>query len=240
MVSIFRTLTVATVLSSLLLLLFWQLTAHQDRRTIAELRSLNEAMTARLEAQRLMFERLARSHRLGHLKVIDQSHRVDGSVNETTLLFIELDDEGSELARQTIHLPGGVVYIDTWTVKFAHDSVAEGHPLWGRTLVLLRRIYSELLSPADGIPIDTPGAVPAGYASSDVGRFEQQLWANFWQIATDRDLAAEMGVRVAQGEAVYMAVARGQSFDLAVDASGGVTLTPVASSDAPAAAPAQG
>jgi hypothetical protein len=37
-----------------------------------------------------------------------------------------------------------------------------------------------------------------------------------------------MGVRVAQGEAVYKPVKMGQSYELVVDAVGGMSLTPLA------------
>jgi len=97
----------------------------------------------------------------------------------------------------------------------------------GRTLVLLRRIYSDRLAPRDGVPIDTPGAVPAGYAATEVARFEQILWDRFWEIADDPVLAMEMGVRVAQGEVVYKPVRAGRRYELVVDAAGGINLTPL-------------
>jgi hypothetical protein len=115
-------------------------------------------------------------------------------------------------------------------VKFAPQRVAEGDPLLGHTLVLLRKLYSDRMPPKDGFLIDTPGAIPPGYAASDAGRFEKRLWEIFWELATDPDLAEEMGVRVAQGEAVYKPVRAGQTYELLVDASGGMNLTPLKTS----------
>jgi hypothetical protein len=83
------------------------------------------------------------------------------------------------------------------------------------------------MAPVEGFPIDTPGAVPPGYAVGEMGRFEQRLWEQFWQIAGDAKLAASMGVRVAQGEAVYKPIASGQAFELTVDSVGGMSLTPL-------------
>jgi hypothetical protein len=124
-------------------------------------------------------------------------------------------------------IPGGVLFIDAWTVKFSQEDVAAGHPLHGRTLVLLRRIYSDRMPPRDGIAIDTPGAVPAGYAASEMGKFEMGVWEQFWDIAADAALAERIGVRVAQGEVVYKPVRAGQRYELVVDAAGGMNLTPV-------------
>jgi hypothetical protein len=85
------------------------------------------------------------------------------------------------------------------------------------------------MAPIDGYAIDTPGGIPPGYASTDVSRFEQRVWKHFWEIAVSAELAASMGVRVAQGEAIYKPVMTGQEFDLVVDAAGGISLTPVPS-----------
>ena len=162
------------------------------------------------------------------MHVLGQSISDDGRVTSTSIEFIELDEAGAELARQKFTVPGDVLFVDAWTVKFHAERVAEGDPLMGRTLVLLRRIYSDQMAPTDGYPIDTPGAIPPGYAASDVGTFEKKLWESFWAIAMDAELARELGVRVAQGEVVYKPVRAGQAYELVADALGGMSLTPLA------------
>jgi len=94
----------------------------------------------------------------------------------------------------------------------------------GRTLVLLRSISSARLAPESGVPIDTPGAIPVGYAAADAAAFEKRLWESFWTIASDPQLARSFGVRVAQGEAVFRPVRKGESLDLLVEAAGGMSL----------------
>ena len=121
--------------------------------------------------------------------------------------------------------------VDAWSVKFHHDDVAAGHPLRGRTLLLLRRIYSDRMAPIDGYPIDVPGAIPPGYAVGEIASFEKRLWEHFWEIATDPRLASAMGVRVAQGEAVYKPLRVGQVYELIVDAAGGMSLLPLPADD---------
>jgi hypothetical protein len=226
MIAVFRTLLVTALLGGLILAGFWHIATDRRERAIAELEALNERMQRRLEQRQAMIDRLSRSRRLAHVQVLEQRPGPAG-VPETDILFIELDDEGVELARQTFTIPGDVLFIDAWTVKFAHQDVAMGHPLFGRSLVLLRRIYSDRMAPIDGFPIDTPGAIPPGYAVGEIGRFERQLWGQFWEIAGDAELAASLGVRVAQGEAVYKPIAPGQSFELTVDAAGGMSLAPL-------------
>lgn len=226
--AIFRTLMVLFVLSGLVLVVFWRLSVDQAQKTIAELAKLNDQMQAQVEQREAMIQRLSRARRIAHLDVLDQQTDDAGKVTHTTVEFIELDDQGSELARQLFTLPGDVLFVDALTVKFDPERVAEGHPLMGRTLVLLRRMYTDRMSPADGMPIDTPGAVPPGYAAAETGKFEKVLWENFWEIATNAKVARDLGVRVAQGEVVYKPVKVGQSYELIVDAVGGMSLTPLA------------
>ena len=179
------------------------------------------------EARDAMIERLNRSRRVAHIQVLDQQVAPDGEVLWTDLLLIELDDDGSELAHQQFTLPGDVLFVDAWSVKFHHEDVADGHPLRGQTLVLLRRLYSDRMAPIDGYPLDVPGAIPPGYATGELAEFEKRGWEHFWELATDPAAAAAMGVRVAQGEAVYKPVRPGHVYELIVDAAGGMSLAPL-------------
>ncbi len=226
MAAIVRTLIIGLVLAGVAGVFYWQYTQHLQLRTEAELRELREEMAAEIAAREAMIERLSRSRRLGRVDVTDQTRADDGEVIDTTVRLIELDEKGAELARQTFTVPGDVVFIDALTVKFDREAVALGHPLMAETIVLLQRVYSDRLPPREGRPIDMPGAVPAGYAGTEIGQFEQRLWSQFWTLATDSRAAARLGVRVAQGEAVYKPMRTGESYDLEVDAAGGVNLTP--------------
>lgn len=221
-----RILVSSLVLGGVVLLIFWRISLDHRQQSIDELTEINEQLQQQAEQRKAMVDRLSRSRRLAHVQILEQRTQGD-DVLETDVLFIELDDDGSEMARQRFTVPGSVLFIDAWTVKFDHDQVAEGHPLYGRSLVLLRRLYSDRVAPIEGELIDTPGAVPPGYAAGEIGRYEQRVWASFWEIATDASLAREMGVRVAQGEVVYKPVQEGQHYELIADAAGGISLTPL-------------
>lgn len=231
MTAFFRTAAITVCLAGLVLFGFWRLMLDERQKAIDELRELTQQLEQQLVQRQAMIKRLSRTHRIAHMRVLDQKTDTEGQVLETTLLLIELNDNGAELARQQFTVPGQVVFIDAWTVKFDHEHIAGGDPLRGRSLVLLRRVFSDQLAPRDGLPIDTPGAIPPGYAASDMGRFEQQVWENFWNIASDAAVAQRMGVRVAQGEAIYKLVRTGQVYELIADAAGGISLKPLAEED---------
>lgn len=227
MSGLIRNLAATAILCGLVLLGYWWMTIDQQKKALKELAILNEQLEQNLAMRQAMIERLSRARRIAHVRITDQIAGESGAIDRTSLEFIELDDGGAELARQTFTIPGDVLFVDAWTIKFDAERVAEGNPLLGHTLVLLRRIYSDRQAPKDGFLIDTPGAIPPGYAASDAGRFEKTLWENFWTLAMNADQARDLGVRVAQGEAVYKAVRAGQTYELVVDAAGGMSLTPM-------------
>jgi hypothetical protein len=212
--------------------------AARLQRQVVEL----EEQLRRQEAHhQAVLERLGRARRVGSLQVISQHRAADPAATamspsaaaelpdddiRTTVLFVELDEGGRELGRTQATLPGRVIFLDAWTVRFPQETVAAADPLRGRSVALLRRIYSDRMQPVQGVAIDTPGAVPHGYAAGDAARFEQAIWRRFWALAGDPAAAAAEGVRVAQGEAVYKPVTVGQRFRVELESSGGLTLIP--------------
>lgn len=237
--AILRTTFLGLLAAALAVAVYAALTRAERIRVRGEIEALEREMAARIAERDEMIDRLGRSRRIAHLLVGPQSIGPDGRVLETSLELIELDEAGSELDRRGFRVPGRVIYLDGLTVRFDPEDVAAGHPLRGRTLVLLRRIFSDRMPPAEGIPIDLPGARPPGYAAGELGRWEQQLWTHFWDVATDARLAESMGVRVAQGEAVYKPVRTGERYELAVEALGGLTLRPLPATEARVAVDAE-
>ncbi len=214
----------------------------QTARLQRQVADLERQVKEEQEHRKRVMERLSRARRLGRLEVVKQHRAGDPAAQPlspsaaaelqpqevvTTVEFIELDESGREIGRRRATVPGRTVFLDAWTVRFPGEGVAEADPLRGRSIALLRRIYSDRLAPADGIAIDTPGAVPDGYAASEGARFERALWKRFWSLATDPDAAAEQGVRVAQGEAVYKPVAAGQRYEVELENAGGLLLRPM-------------
>ena len=140
MTSFVRTGIVTLFFCGVAFLAYWQLMLDHQAKTIKELQTLNEQMQQNLAEREAMIDRLSRNRRIAHVQVTDQMQGEAGAITQTSLQFIELDDKGAELARQTFTIPGNVLFVDAWTVKFDPEHVAEGHPLMGETLVLLRRI----------------------------------------------------------------------------------------------------
>ncbi|MHC4833831.1 MAG: hypothetical protein ACYTFH_08100 [Planctomycetota bacterium] len=222
-----RILSLVIVLGGVVAAVMWRSYIDEERRLREEIARVEAEMTRQIEVREAMIDRLGRQRRRALIEVVSQTPRADGEGVLTELRFVELDEDGRELGLREYSVPGDVVFVDGWTARFRTEQVAEGDPMRGSTIVLLRRIYSDLMRPSDGHAIDTPGGIPDGYAASDRSRFEQSIWRNFWRLAADPEAAAEQGLRVAQGEAVYKRVAPGEAYELLVEAAGGMTLVPI-------------
>jgi len=229
--SLVRILLLTIVFGGVVSLCIWYGILDRERALKAEVAMLEQKLEAEIEIRDAMIERLGRTSRVARIEILKQATNPAGEVVETELRFIEVDEHGTELGRREFTIPGDVIFVDAWTVRFDHEQVAQGDPFAGRSLILLRRIYSDRMSPRDGLAIDTPGGIPDGYALSDEARFERTIWRSFWKLATDAGEARRWGVRVAQGEAVYKPVTQGQVFDLIAEASGGLTMIPLSEDD---------
>ena len=227
--SAIRVAVIVTVFGGLVIggMAWW--TVDRENRLRADIADLESRLAIEIATRDAAIERLGRDRRLARIEVLGQDES-PGEGLETRLRFIELDDEGRELARRDLTIPGEVIHVDAWTARFDPERVAKGDdPLRDQTLVLLRRVYSDRIPPSDGVELDTPGAIPDGYAGSETARFEQGIWRRFWNLASDPAAARESGLRVAQGEAVYKPMRPGESYELRVEAVGGMTLVPVRS-----------
>ena len=205
----------------------WLLSAGETAR----LRRENEELARRERELQRVIERLTGEVRVGEVHVIDQvraGNRVNGQpalTDMTTIEFIELDHEQHPLPSQRFWVPDDVIFFDALVLKFDHEHVKAGDALRGKSLALFRRIYGEHQNPADGFGIDPDGDVPNIFRiNPEPNAFERELWSQFWRYAADPELAARQGVRVAQGEAVYVPMERGQVWTLTLQNNGGLNI----------------
>ncbi|MFO0974416.1 MAG: hypothetical protein U1A27_13390 [Phycisphaerae bacterium] len=198
---------------------WWARGEHDRQQRIAEL----EAEKAELLR---VVDRLKHDRRVARLYVADQRRDARGQVVETVIDFVGAAADGRERPTRTVRIRGDVCYVDALVIRFLDSYVERGDKLRGHTLHLFRRIFGEGQAPADGAPLDEPGAIPAEYRVDDeASRFEKRLWQRFWEYAVNPQMATEVGVRVAQGEAAYQRLSTGQLWQIATRANGGLEMT---------------
>ena len=106
MQKLIRTTIVVFVSAALVLLLFWRLTVDHERRAYEEIETLRTDMTRRLEAREAMIDRLSRSRRIAHLRVLGQTLNGDGRIDATSIELIELDELGVNRRRNNLRYDG--------------------------------------------------------------------------------------------------------------------------------------
>jgi len=175
---------------------------------------------------------------LARINVLAIERNDKGRAISSELEFVELSPDGDTLSSpKRIKLPGDVVYIDNWIVKFDDSYTEKGDIERGTSLCLFRRIFSEDQSPNEGFSLDEVGMRPQAYARGGrLSDFEKRLWSEFWEFSNDGKKASEMGIRAANGEAVSVKVREGKSYAITLRASDGLSIKPISDT---AASPAQ-
>lgn len=209
-------------------------TKHQ--RALALAQSQVTQLNAELKEKNAQLERLETSmkllktdQRLARIEVLGVKRNEAGKVLESQLQFVELSPSGDRISTpKRVTLPGDVVYIDNWIIKFDDQFIEKADIARGTSLCLFRRIFSEQQKPTEGFSLDEVGMRPQVYGrGGQMSSFETQLWTDFWQFANDPAKAAKMGIRAANGEAVSIQVREGKSYAIELRASGGLSIKPI-------------
>ncbi len=199
----------------------WLLTPSEADR----LRQQKEQLVRERQELQRAIERLTGATRLADVLVVDQTPPDAGGPVVTTLQFIEIDRAGRPLPARTFVIQDDVIFFDALVIKFNAEHVAAGDALRGKSLALFRRIYGEHQNPFEGYAVDPAGDVPDVFrVDPNPNPFERRLWSRFWDYVSNPGLAAAEGVRVAQGEAVYVRMRKGQQWSLTLDNNGGLNI----------------
>lgn len=191
----------------------------------ARLRAERDRLERQRQELQQVVERLTSRQRVAEVLVTGQREDPQTGITHTDLQFIEFDRDGHTLPPRTFTLPGRVIYFDGLVIKFSEEHVTAGDPLRGRSIMLFRRIFSEIVAPKDGPPIDANDDVPDVFrVNPKPSEFEQGLWRRFWSYVTDPEAANQQGIRVAHGEAVYAPMSPGQRWTLTLASNGGLSL----------------
>lgn len=217
-----------------------QLQAANDQldRTKTQLAEKSQQVVeqaATIQEQEHEIERLDTSIRLltvdqrvARLSVVSQDQDPDTNEVSTVLDFVELDDDEQPLYEpKRFTIKGDLVYIDNLVVKFEDEYVKRADLERSGSLVLFRRIFGEFQEPNQGFPLEEQGEQPKIYSGDrEPSELERRIWRDFWAIANDPQLSAELGIRALHGEAVSVRVRPGKSYKITLRASDGLSIVP--------------
>ena len=247
-----RTLLLTVLVAGLVAAGYWGFLEYSKRDRLlaaqeAEIRSASaklHSLQADLERKQVEVESLQQhvdklqtamhllktDQRLARINVLSIQRNDKGRAISSELEFVELSPHGDTLsAPKKFRLPGDVIYIDNWIVKFDDRYTEKGDIERGTSLCLFRRIFSEEQSPNEGFSLDEVGMRPQAYARGGrLSDFETKLWSEFWEFANDAKRASDLGIRAANGEAVSVKIREGKSYSISLRASDGLSIKPIA------------
>jgi len=152
---------------------------------------------------------LTTEDQIGYAKVISQ--RTEEGRLLTTLRFVETsrDDKTQKILQKEYTIEGDVIHFDALIVKFDDQMVMDGK---ARALYLWRRVYGEKMTPAEGFPIEVPGAEPKRY--SDLLKVlpvehQELFWSNIWDLANNPAQLAQHGIKAIYGNVIYSQLREG-------------------------------
>ena len=197
----------------------WLYESHfSQSHELAKLEEKNHVLTQ-------MVQRLSDEKRVAEVLVTDQ--KIISGVQQTTLLFVEMDKTNHSLPPKSFTLEGSMAHIDALVIKFDRHFISEGDPLRGASIALFTKIYGDKQTPANAFAIDEPGKIPDIYRGSDprISEFEQDLWKDFWKLTDDANYRLENGVRIANGQGLWGPFEPGKLYTITLESDGGLNMT---------------
>lgn len=207
----------------------------------ADVRAL-KAKVDELEQERTRLveyaRRLTASRRVAQVDVLDQ-RTIEPGRSVTTLRWQEIGHDGSLGVPQTVDVFGTTAYFEAMVIKFEHDRVGKAEPGRTESLALFRRIFGDQQEPTGGFKLPD-AANPTTAAAKEEDPIGNMLWTRFWDFIEDRRIAEQFGVRIAQLEAPAVPVRPGQTWQITLDAAGGLNIQKVTETRQPSPRPAEG
>lgn len=185
--------------------------------------------SAELERTQVAMQLLKVRHRLARLKCLDQKPNSETGAVESTVEFVEINDEGLPIGQpKRFTIEGKLVYVDYLTVKFDDKYIEQSDLDRSTALALFQRIFGEHQEPITGQRLDDVGTRPTAYArGTPMSEFEKKIWDDFWLIANDPPRAREMGIIAINGEAPSIVLVPGKTYEIEIRSTGGISFRAV-------------
>lgn len=196
-------------------------------QTIQEQAATIETQIEEIQRLELARQLLRLDHRVASIRVVRQGPSADGSGEvETEVVFTELDDAGEPIGEgEPMTIRGTRLYIDGLVIKFDDNYVESGDALRGTSVCLFQGLFSDKVSPEEGIKIDSKFPHPLPFQGDKLpDPLYTQLFEKIWDYANDPAAAEQLGVRAIQGEAPSIEARPGKTYRVELRQSGGMTI----------------
>ena len=202
---------------------------EKQEQEIAEAKAEVEKTKEENNRLQVSMQLLKIDRRMAKVKVLEVAENEDGEP-VMNVRFTEYDEFGDPIGEaRDFELRGDKMYVDCWVVKFGDKYIEENDALRSASLCVFKGIYGNLDGPEGSLSLDTSSVddFPAIYGNEKKSAFEQQIWGDFWKLANDRNSQEDFGIRAIHGQANYLQVKEGKTYEVSVRSSGAASLTPV-------------
>ena len=181
---------------------------------------------AQLERTKVAMQLLKVRRRMARLKCLDQKSNPETGKLESTVEFVEVNDEGLPIGQpKQFTIAGDLVYVDYLTVKFDDKYIEQSDLDRSTAIALFQRIFGEHEEPIKGQRLDDVGTRPTAYArGTPMSDFEKKIWDDFWLIANDPARARDLGIIALNGEAPSMRVVPGKTYEIEIRSTGDISF----------------
>jgi hypothetical protein len=195
--------------------------AYLGRTPYKAVATIHQLLTENKELKKALTN-LRREDQIGYAKVIRQEMK-DGELF-TTIRFVETarDNKLNKILEKEYTISGDIIHFDALIVKFGSKMVMDGRT---KALYLWRRVYGEKMTPAEGFPIEEPGAEPQRYkdllAALPIEN-RKMFWTEIWELANDTEKLAQYDIDAIYGNAVYWKLREGLIYVFKINSTGQV------------------
>lgn len=168
--------------------------------------------------------------RVAELRILSQQPgEGDSQPPITTVEFVETDPEGKPIGEpQQFRVPGEQVYVEYLVVKFDDKYIEQADLERGTAICLFQRLFGSAQKPEEGFTLDNPNTRPTAYARGErMSEFEENIWADFWDLAHSPQRLEQMGIRSAMADAPSIKARPGARYRIEIRTTGGFQLRTV-------------
>lgn len=234
--SFVRTLILVGVLGVLGTVGFWGYIKYiQPGLEVGQLREQLHSLRVAYEEQQEELQRVKTANKLlkvdirkARLKILETGVDEETQEDFIKVEFVELTPSGDSLCEpRTFTLQGTKVFVNGLVVKFEDQYVEQNEDFRNTSLFVFKQIYGNLDGPENGKSLDIANvANETAYGSGEErGKFEDEIWAEFWEIVNNPERRDSMGIRALHGQGVHLEqVVPGMSYIVQLRASDGISI----------------
>jgi hypothetical protein len=195
--------------------------AYLGRTPYKAVATIQQLLTENKELKKALTN-LKREDQIGYAKVIKQEMRDEELF--TTIRFVETarDNKLKKILEKEYTISGDIIHFDALIVKFGSKMVMDGRT---KALYLWRRVYGENMTPAEGFPIEEPGAEPQRYKDLLAAlpiESRKMFWSEIWELANDTEKLTKYDIEAIYGNAVYWKLREGLIYVFKINSTGQV------------------